>query len=384
MTINYNDFLLSLHFTVMSVKYCIMNLIWLVTCITGGRSAKCPLNSVCTCWKFEGKLFADCSDRSLSKAPTFSDDVIGINFAKNKFSTIPQNLPTSLLHLEMSRNELLSLNSSSFKRYTLLQNLSVSHNILTEMSLGTLQSNSRLKHLDVSYNNLLTLEVMYNISFDLKESQIQTLILEKLQCTYGVSLDIKQYHVIHLKHTQLLELNLASNRINSLEFGVLNALPKSLRILNIADNKLNFGLYIMEFPVLHNLEILNVSFQSSFHQNNLTGQFFDKCNDTKIATHCTCTKDILLDMVVKENDNGNDTSFPRNWNHNTNTNLAADSFFPFPSVYNYHNYTIYLPRNLRKLYFHDNLYKMSIPKIPFGLNNKLTHIFFNGTLSTKS
>ena len=161
-----------------------MNLIWLVTCITGGRSAKCPLNSVCACWKFEGKLFADCSDRSLSKAPTFSDDVIGINFAKNKFSTIPQNLPTSLLHLEMSRNELLSLNSSSFKRYTLLQNLSVSHNILTEMSLGTLQSNSRLKHLDVSYNNLLTLEVMYNILFDLKESQIQTLNLEKLQCAY--------------------------------------------------------------------------------------------------------------------------------------------------------------------------------------------------------
>nr|XP_022302085.1 toll-like receptor 6 [Crassostrea virginica]XP_022302086.1 toll-like receptor 6 [Crassostrea virginica] len=359
----------------MEVKYCIMNLILLLSCIFGGRSEKCPLNSVCRCRKFEGKLFADCSDRFLSKAPTFSDDIIGINFAKNKFSTIPQNLPTSLLHLEMSRNELVYLNSSSFKRYTLLQNLSVSHNILLEMSIGTLKSNSRLKHLDVSHNNLLTLEVMYNISVDLKESQIQTLILEKLQCTYGVSLDIKQYQVIHLKHTQLLELNLASNRINSLEIGVLNALPKSLRILNIADNKLSFGLYIMEFTVLHNLEILNVSFQNSFHQMKMSGDAFDKCNDTKIAPPCSCTKDISLDMIIRENDIGNTTSTPRNWNHYTDTILAAESFFPFSSDYTVDNYTIYLPRNLRVFYYHDNLYKMSIPKFPFGLNNKLTHIF---------
>ena len=73
-----------------------------------GRREKWPLNCVCTCRRFEGKLFADCSDRSLSKAPIFSDDVIAINFAKHKYSTIPQNLPTKLLYLEMSKNELVS------------------------------------------------------------------------------------------------------------------------------------------------------------------------------------------------------------------------------------------------------------------------------------
>ena len=39
------------------------------------------------------------------------------------------------------------------------------------------------------------------------------------------------------------------------------------------------------------------------------------------------------------------------------------------------NYTIYLPRNLRKIYYHDNLYKMSIPSFPFYPNNKLTNFF---------
>ena len=115
LSISENDiFLLFFHFTVMSVKYSITNLILLVSCIFGGHSETCPINSVCTCRRFEGKRFADCSDRSLSKAPIFSDDVIAINFAKNKYSSIPQNLPTKLLYLEMSRNELVSLNISSF------------------------------------------------------------------------------------------------------------------------------------------------------------------------------------------------------------------------------------------------------------------------------
>ena len=53
----------------------------------------------------------------------------------------------------------------------------------------------------------------------------------------------------------------------------------------------------MEFPVLHNLEILNVSFQSSFDQINMSGNVFDQCNDTKIATPFICTKDTSLDMA---------------------------------------------------------------------------------------
>ena len=104
LSISENDiFLLFFHLTVMSVKYSITNPILLVSCIFGWRREKCPLNSVCTFRRFEGKLFADCSDRSLSRAPIFSDDVIAINFAKHKYSTIPQNLPTKLLYLEMSK-----------------------------------------------------------------------------------------------------------------------------------------------------------------------------------------------------------------------------------------------------------------------------------------
>ena len=39
------------------------------------------------------------------------------------------------------------------------------------------------------------------------------------------------------------------------------------------------------------------------------------------------------------------------------------------------NFTLYLPRNVRKLYLHDNLIKISIRRFPFAPTNKLTHTF---------
>ena len=215
--------------------------ILLVLFFNGGRSDKCELSSICMCRKIGGQLFADCSNKKLTKAPVFSDDVIGINLSKNIFSKIPQTLPAKLRFLDMSGNRLLNLDNTSFERYRLIQNLSVSANILTEVSLGTFQSNSQLKHLDVSFNNMLTIEAMYNVSFDLRKSEIRTLNFAKLHCTYGVSQNLQQYHVVNLKHTQLRELNVASNRISSLELGALSLLPKSLRVLDIADNVLTFG-----------------------------------------------------------------------------------------------------------------------------------------------
>lgn len=159
------------------------------------------------------------------------------------------------------------------------------------------------------------------------------------------------YHVSFLRQTKLVELNIASNRISSFETGFLNVLPKSLRILNIADNVLSFGIFIFEFSVLPNLEILNVSFQDSFHQVGMNGDFFENCNDTKVAT-CNYM---------------NNNKYMYESNSASKSNTISLQGFSKPSA----NISFYLPRNLQKLYYHDNLYKMSIPEFPMGLNNSL-------------
>ena len=155
----------------MTAICCIWIPVLIVLCISGSFSEKCPFNSVCTCQNFKGKLFADCSDKNLASAPTFSDDVIGINFSGNDFSDIPQSLPEKLLYLDISTNALISIAQTSLKRYKSLQNLSLSNNKLYDIPIGTFRSNLQLIELDVSFNMNLTIDVMYNISLDLKNSK---------------------------------------------------------------------------------------------------------------------------------------------------------------------------------------------------------------------
>jgi Leucine-rich repeat (LRR) protein len=148
---------------------------------------------------------------------------------------------------------------------THLQNLSIARNKLQTVESGSLQHLSSLQSFDISGNQELTLEVLVTISKDLQNSlTIRTLNFESVECTYGVSVIIRRYHLACLKHSFLEELNLASNRIHSLEFGVLNDLPKSLKHLNIANNILSYGHYIIEFGVLQNLVTLNLSFSLLF------------------------------------------------------------------------------------------------------------------------
>ena len=345
----------------MSVLCCIWILVLIVLCISGRFSDKCPFNSVCTCTTFKGKLFADCSDKKLTSAPFFSDDVIGINFSGNNFSDFPQSLPEKLLYLDISTNALVSMAQSSLKRYRSLQNLSLSNNKLIDIPIGTFQSNLQLKELDVSFNIKLTIEVMYNISLDLKNSKIQKLSFEKLHCTYGLNQIVKKDHVIHLKYTQLQELNIASNRISLFELGALSLLPKTLRILNFADNRPSFGFYILEVSSLSSLENFNTSFQNYFHQVDFKYFFYEQCNDTRKTSSYFSTRQTLI--YKKVNDHKNSSNF--------NMFPITDELYKLPAF----NYTLYLSRNMRKIYIHDNLLKISIRKYPFAPNNRLTHIF---------
>lgn len=255
--------------------------------------SKCLTNTHCKCYEVGRKLFSDCSDLKLNKGPDFRDNVIGINLAKNKFSKIPQSLPKNLLYLDISNNNLVSLDNDSISRYTLLQNLSLFENKLQEVSIGTFASNIQLRNLDISFNRILTIEGMFNVSHNLKFSEIQTLNLEKLHCIFEVSQIMRMYHVTFLRLTGLLEINIALNRINSFEFGVLNLFPKSLRVLNIADNVLSFCFYLMEFASLSNVQILNIRFQNSFTSRGIYKNYII----TTIQTKCpfrSCPSDFTI------------------------------------------------------------------------------------------
>ncbi|XP_048749353.2 toll-like receptor 4 [Ostrea edulis] len=331
-----------------------VSFVFLATLVSA-KPLQCSSNVHCRCHEFQGKLFANCENLNLTSAPLFSNDVVGIDLANNFISIFPPNLPIHIVHLDVSKNNLRKIENTSLANYTALQNLSFAHNNLHTVELDSLRDLSNLQRLDISGNQELTLEVLFNISRDLQNSStIRYLNFENLQCTYGVSFIIKRYHIAYLKHTHLEELNIASNRISSLEFGVLTELPRSLKHLNIANNILSFGLYIIEFSDLKNVVSLNISFQATFHQI-YTKNFSIQCNDTRPdLKHCT--------------------EF-----HGVESMSSSASLSTFRKT---QNISIFIPPKLKRFYFHDNLYKLVLQDYVFKTVSKpvLTHIFMQNCI----
>lgn len=328
--------------------------------LTEKETFKCSSNHNCTCYKHEdsGILFADCSNLNLQSAPLFNDEVTGIILKHNNISEFPPYLPRDIRYLDISKNTIGTLKETSLSNYKALRNISLAANALHSIEKGSFLDSRYLTHLDASNNQELTLEVLVNISHDLSYSTaIRVLNLEGIQCTYGVSFIIRKYHIADLKTTQLEQLNLASNRINSLEFGVFSILPKSLKHLNIANNVLSFGLYIIEFGSLHSLISLNASFQSYFHQINLNN-FLTACNDSHISQ--ISSSDRLRYAVT-------DLNKPKKI-----TNVSS-------------TLRLYIPPNLEVFYFHDNMYKMTLEQFAFTSMgpSKMTHLYLQNSIIYK-
>lgn len=325
--------------------------------ISGGvASFTCSSNPNCNCSNQTGILFADCAHLGLLKAPLFSDDVTGIILAHNDISEFPTSLPRNIVYLDISDNLIDKIDKRALVNYTRLRNISVSANSLQSIELGSFVNSRSLTHLDLSMNQELTIEVLANISRDLRNStSIRVLNLDSLQCTYGVSFIIQKYHTADLKNTQLEVLNLASNRINSLELGVISALPKSLKHLNLANNVLSFGFYLAEFGSLENIVSLNASFQSYFHQLEIK-DFLIRCNDTPYRPRCNSDRTREQIKVIDVNQ----------WNRLDRRK----------------NISIYLPPKLEVLYFHDNLYKLTLQDFTFKTvgPSRVTHFYLQNNI----
>ncbi|XP_062579321.1 toll-like receptor 4 [Saccostrea cucullata] len=352
------------------IHFLAMFIIWMTMLISSVASTgqNCSSSKTCTCTPYAGKWFANCENLGLIIAPDFNIDIIGINLAKNKFTQVPQNLPRTLSYLDLSYNNLNRLDAISLRRYTFLRNFSISHNNLREIPVGTFLENLRMEYLDISNNIILTLEVIYNLTRDLQNSNIKYLNAEKLHCTYGVSHIIKVYHVVNLKHTSLEEFNLASNRIQTLETGVLTSLPKSLRVLNLADNMLSFGFYLMEFAVMRNLEVLNISLQNFSHQIRMSVDFFKNCNDTRSPPRVHVAG--VNQNAIENYQSYKDTSYTYEM-----ISVSQEFYSNFRwSQGTFDNFTLFIPPNLTSLFWHDCLYKLYIPKLPVDANNKMSKI----------
>mgnify|MGYP003689952731 CR=1 FL=1 len=156
-------------------------------------------------------------------------------------------------------------------------------------------------------------------------------------------------------------MNLASNRINSFEFGVFTMLPKTLKYLNVANNVLSYGYYLAEFGSLQNLVTLTFSYQSFFHQVWVKN-FLIRCNYT--LDPCNSVK----------------TDGLSNFTESPNTGKVIRQFSS--SLKRPKNITVYIPPKMEVLYFHDNMYKLELQDFTLKSVNgpKLTHFHLQNNI----
>ncbi|XP_061191519.1 toll-like receptor 4 [Saccostrea echinata] len=225
--------------------------------------------------------------------------------------------------------------------------------------MGAFEGLHFLEHLDISNNDQLTLDGIPNVTNRINP-EIQLLNFEKLHCISGIIRVLKIKHVKYLNFTHLKTLNLASNRIAYFERGVTQLLPITLKNLNVGNNLLIKGIYILQLNRLNELETLNISYQNQAYHS-----FADIMS--------SCTEELVQRISTCENQSESNLKAMQ---------IETDEKYSKRSWYDGFNFTFYLPPKLRVLYIHHTQYTFPID-LPVIVNTSITHIYAYNNLFIK-
>ncbi|XP_048769624.2 toll-like receptor 4 [Ostrea edulis] len=204
------------------------------SCCCSSKKCHCTHSIAC-------HVMANCSEQNLKAVPKFDKNVTCI---------------------DLSGNNLEYISKQSFQGLKILHHLNLSYNTLKIVEEGAFRSLEKLTYLDISVNVNLGLAVLPNVTNGLNQTKIEVFKFEEISCPGGRSNVLRRHHLNNLNNTSLTELSIAGNRIEMFEPCVLYNLPKTIRKLSVANNRLIVGKYVLEYYSLVQLEILNASLRN--------------------------------------------------------------------------------------------------------------------------
>ncbi|XP_071126444.1 toll-like receptor 4 [Mytilus edulis] len=161
--------------------------------------------------------------------------------------------------------ECKTITPETFRNIPNLIHLDISACKISYVYRGTFEFMSNLTFLDASLNFCLKFAGAENITYDLQTTSIKILKLNKIHQTFELDTIVLKSHIRNLKHTNLTELHMDSNRIQLFEKGALSSLPLTLRRVYLSDNMFGFGSYFYEFSLVP-ITFINISLQFSSHK----------------------------------------------------------------------------------------------------------------------
>ncbi|XP_062602628.1 toll-like receptor 4 [Saccostrea cucullata] len=285
-----------------------------------------------------------CMDDKCSYSRTVRCDMLA-NCSGLKQTVIP-SFNESVTCVDLSENRLHYVNRSSFYGLKNLTFIDLSRNVLKKIEEGTFSNLENLNYLDISFNINLGLAVLPNVTFGLNQTKITVFKFEQITCPGGRSNILRRHHLINLDNTSITELNIASNRIEMFETCVIFNLPKTIKKLSVAENRLIVGKYVFEYYLLSGVEILNASLR------NTPARFIDS------ITRCKDNVDPLKDKT---------------YDYSCHKNLSISSIYDDPLI------SVSLPPNLQIVYANSSKLYTRVAKFELKKNN-LREIYFQNNV----
>ncbi|CAG5129715.1 unnamed protein product [Candidula unifasciata] len=128
----------------------------------------------------------------------------------------------------------------------------------SHMEVGVFEPLTNLQVLDLSGNEQQCFDNLIPALRSLQHSNVMYLNITGVIRQYMPCVSVSRQFAEVLPR-KLVHLVAQSNSIEIIEAGVLEALPKNLKSLDISDNRLTFGMYLTKFSKLENLQVLNLN-----------------------------------------------------------------------------------------------------------------------------
>ena len=97
-----------------------------------------------------------------------------------------------------------------------------------------------------------------NVSYGLQNTSIEVFDYSKVYKTFGTTNQLKRCDIWHLNNTNLKEIHMNSNRMESIEVNGMHLIPASLEVLWAENNPLNYGPYVFQSGCVNNLKRVEI------------------------------------------------------------------------------------------------------------------------------
>ncbi|CAL1536888.1 unnamed protein product, partial [Lymnaea stagnalis] len=234
------------------------------------------------------------------------------------------------------------LSNETFQFLTSLHDLNVSDCGIQGKIIenGAFEKLTELRSLDVSNNFDLGLSALGNVMYSFRNSpNLRHLKLQKIGTRFAACIVVYKHTLRHFKNTSLEVIEAMDNEIEMIEFGAIQMLPTTLRILNLTNNRIMFGAYWRDMGYLKGLQ--------SLHLDGIPTPYRFAPNFPTKILHCK-TPPTEDDSDIKG---------------------EPDDPFILP-----------LPPTLTELTMHSNSLAYKVNNISFSDNNSLEHVDISGNM----